>query len=58
MYSTGRQIFIDLPIDSPMAQVQGYWFGTPQVYGPFGKERIVLVVKDRMPASPQKQTSL
>ena len=49
MESKGRTIYLDLPIDSPMAQVQGWWFGQPVVYGEFGKERIVLVIKGRMP---------
>ena len=49
MESKGRTIYLDLPIDSPMAQVQGFWFGQPVVYGPFNQERIMLVVKGRMP---------
>ena len=47
--SKGKTLYLDLPIDSPMAQVAGHWFGRPLVYGPFGKERIMLIIKGRMP---------
>jgi hypothetical protein len=56
--SYGKTMYLDLPIDSPMAQIQGWWFGQPVIYGEFGKERIVLVIKGRMAAAKEQGARL